>query len=254
MIAFGKRAARSLRRNLGLPVRIESGLAKGMLFLSSSADDAAFVSGAYESAIQDAIASLLRPGSVFYDVGSNFGFFSLIAARLVGPAGAVVAFEPVPNNVRRIEANAAANKLENITVVPRAVSDKSGVETLYLAEYGGGSALMGSGEPPDVIGETRIEAISLGDFAAGPAVRLPDLVKIDVEGAELRVLHGMRQILALKRTALIIEFDDVELAKFKKKRDDAQRFLTEQAYRSTILENSYRDGGWFVRHLLCQPV
>src|SRR5687767_13965292 len=101
MIAFGKRAARSLRRNLGLPVRIESGLAKGMLFLSSSADDAAFVSGAYESAIQDAIASLLRPGSVFYDVGSNFGFFSLIAARLVGPAGAVVAFEPVPNNVRR---------------------------------------------------------------------------------------------------------------------------------------------------------
>jgi FkbM family methyltransferase len=222
-----------------------------MRFYVPSSEDSVFASGSYELPIQEEIASLLRPGSIFYDVGANYGFFTLLAARIIGSVGAVISFEPTADNVRTIQANAHANRLKNITVVPCAVSDKSGVETLNLAEYGGGSALMSAGTPRDKIGETQVEVVSLDDFASTRGSQPPDVVKIDVEGAEYRVLQGMRGLLATKRPALIIEFDDAELLMCEKKLNDAQFFLQSMGYQTTPLANCYNDGGWFVRHLRC---
>ena len=75
-----------------------------MRFYVPSSEDSVFASGSYELPIQEEIASLLRPGSIFYDVGANYGFFTLLAARIIGSVGAVISFEPTADNVRTIQA------------------------------------------------------------------------------------------------------------------------------------------------------
>lgn len=79
------------------------------------------VRGTLETSVQEAMRRLLPRGGVFFDVGANIGFFSLIAARLVGPDGKVVAFEPVPATAALISENAQRNGLATIDVRERAV-------------------------------------------------------------------------------------------------------------------------------------
>lgn len=69
------------------------------------------------------LADHLKPGQTFYDIGANIGFFTLVGAKLVGARGAVVAFEPLPENVRQLERNVAINQLGNVRVVAAAVAD-----------------------------------------------------------------------------------------------------------------------------------
>src|SRR5436305_3159878 len=90
--------------------------------------------GDLESSVQEAMIRHLGPGGVLYDVGANVGFFSLLAARIAGPAGFVYAFEPAPENVRAIEANTALNGFENITVIPKAVAARPGTARLQLVD------------------------------------------------------------------------------------------------------------------------
>ena len=78
------------------------------------------LAGRHEPGVQSSIAERLRPGSCFIDVGADVGFFSLLAARLAGPGGRVVAIEPVPANADLIKANAMLNRFDNVTIVTAA--------------------------------------------------------------------------------------------------------------------------------------
>ena len=156
----------------------------------------------YEPEVAGAIIERLRPGDAFVDVGANVGFFSLLAARLVGPSGVVIAIEPDPTVRPRLEALLAANGVaDRIHVETAAAGARSGVAVLHMTEDSVLSTLT-----PDLAPlrgsfaydrTVNVRVVSLDDCLA----RRPDarrrlrVVKIDVEGSEADVLRGAQAVL-----------------------------------------------------------
>lgn len=244
-----RRAYRLALQCLGRAPRVEAGPAKG-LRMDVGGTTELFLSGDYEAPVQEVMSGLVNTGSVFFDIGANIGFFSLMAARLIGPNGAVYAFEPVNENAALIRKNARLNSLGNIHIFETAMTCKTGREELLLARYAGGASLKSAGAPPDPSGSILVETSTVDDFMQSRGIRPPDLVKIDVEGAEMDVLHGMVDTLRQKRPKLIIEFDDGSETKCEEKLRSCQEFLSGFGYRFETISNSYRDGNWYVRHIV----
>jgi len=188
-----------LRPVHGEPVAIARGPAAGLLLRLPPASSV-WLSGNVELAVQRALADLLGDGEVLFDVGANLGFFTVLGARLVGPSGRVVAFEPHPANVALLARNVELNGFANVTVVAKVVSDASGERLLGGSNTALASVLAAAGEAPDAI---QIPAVSIDDFVAGgPA---PNVVKLDVEGHEVQALRGMARTLALHRPVIVCE-------------------------------------------------
>jgi len=201
--------SRLLRRCL-IPQRVEwvqvlDGVAKGLWVQIDLATERDWWSGMHEPAIQVVLQQALGPQKVIYDVGAHLGLFSLPAARL---GAHVIAFEPDPENAARLRAHVDRNGFQhNVQVVQAAVFSGTGTSTTFrrgLPRSQGGLCwskhlpVLASGE---VI---MVPALRLDNFVAagGPA---PDVIKIDVEGAESEVLKGASRILERDRPALIIE-------------------------------------------------
>lgn len=165
---------------------------------------AAVLSGSYEPHVAAAFEKLLAHGDYVVDVGANIGFFSLLAAHLVGPSGSVLAIEPNPRNARLLEMSRRANGFENITILQVAASDRLGL----LALYSGGS--NGTTAPTPESGADLLSATSV---AALPLDRLVDtdrkvsLIKLDVEGAEGLALRGAGALLSRDRPHVVSEFN-----------------------------------------------
>jgi len=198
-------------------MRVDAGLAQGLrLSLAhipiSHAHAGLLASGLLELSVQQAMKRLLAHGDVFYDVGANVGFFALAGARLVGPAGAVYAFEPVPENAAAIRASAELNGLANIEVVAKAVGRATGRDRLLLVEDLSWSHLESRGLHPLATGTLEIETVAIDDLVADGRLRPPQLVKIDVEGAEIDVLEGMRKTMEEHRPAIVCELHDTAAA------------------------------------------
>jgi FkbM family methyltransferase len=242
---------RALKRRLlpPRPGRIAVGPGRGLRF-DPGAGNPAYASGANELPVQEELARLLRPGDIVIDIGANVGFLSVIAAKLVGPDGRVIAFEPVPANARRIRRNARLNRLGRIEVVEAAVGDRTGTATLVLAEFAGGAALADADLPPDACGELEVRLTTLDDWLARSGSPRPALVKIDVEGAELAVLRGMVATLEQVRPALLIELDDATAIGAEAKAAACDGFCAERGYHVRRLPDSYPGIAWHVIHLL----
>lgn len=231
---------------------IAAGHAAGLKFSARRADPN-FARGSYERPLQDAIAANLAAGDVFYDIGANIGFFSLLAARRVTAQGSVYAFEPVPNNAAMIVRNAALNGFASIEVFNEAVGARTGRAELNLAHHIGGAVLASAGTPPDMRGRMQVDVVALDDVIARRKLRPPALVKIDVEGAELDVLSGMRQTLSAHRPKVVYEIDDVSRAGVARKAADISAFLAGWGYVLTALPAAYANDTWQVAHVLARP-
>lgn len=139
---------------------------------------------------------MIKPGSVVFDIGANIGFFSLLASRLVGTHGAVYAFEPHPRNAAILRRHVTLNHASNVTVIEAAVSDRSGQVRL-----------MGDGSTARVDSQgVSVAALALDDLHDDGNIRTPVVIKMDVEGAELAALKGMRELLQATLPDLLIEF------------------------------------------------
>lgn len=147
----------------------------------------------------DFVGALLKPGMVAIDVGANYGVFSLLMARLVGPTGKVVAYEPTSGTRRLLEASRTANGLDHLDIRPFALSD--GTRSGFLA-FGASGELNALGEGTK--GET-VEIRSLDGESAEPGWRMPDFIKIDAEGEEERILAGARHLLAEHSPLIMFE-------------------------------------------------
>jgi FkbM family methyltransferase len=189
---------------------ILSGVGKGLRF-NPGTSNASYLLGTSEPAVQQVLQELLRPGMVFYDIGANVGFLSVIASRLVGPSGGVVAFEPLEANVHQIEHNARLN-LAAITVIPAALSNEDGAHDFVVSGSTVGQ-LAGFQDRDLAAIETRTVSVQrLDTICAELKHSSPDLIKIDVEGAEVSVLEGGRATLELKRPILMIELHNTNAA------------------------------------------
>jgi FkbM family methyltransferase len=220
-------------------VTVGHGPARGLRITLGGAHPG-YALGTSEPVLQQALVDLLRPGNVFYDLGANVGFFTLLAARLVGPSGAVIAFEPDPRNADTLRANVAANGFENVTVVQEGVTERSGTVDFVLAASTA-SHFATAGQP--AAGSTPVRVTSLDDFLGGGAPP-PTVVKLDIEGEEVRALRGAGAMLETHRPTIICEVHHTE--------DGVRETLGAAGYSISLLESS-PDEVWNA-HLLATPI
>ena len=191
--------------------------------------------GAFENASFDRVRAHLSPGSTFVDVGADFGIYSLRAAPIVGPAGHVIAIEPNPESVQRLEANIAANGDSMITVAPVACSDTDTMVDLYVAPHrniGETSLSKTNASQAGPVSRTyKVRARPLDDIIRESGVTRVDAIKIDVEGAEYLVLKGARQTLNRFHPVLLVEALDNQLRAMGSSFAEVSEFLRANGYR-----------------------
>ena len=137
----------------------------------------------------------LNDGDVMWDVGANVGLFSLFASSVVGPSGRVLAFEPEKHARRMLVQNCQLNQADNITVMDVALGDHAGEVDLFITP--GASDFVGKLTPcPKHSKRERIRMDTGDHLVSSRDVPVPNVVKIDVEGAEYDTLNGMRETLA----------------------------------------------------------
>lgn len=161
-----------------------------------------------ETFIEKLFSRALRRGDVFYDVGANAGFYALFAAPLCGPTGMVYAFEPNPTLVRNLLRSIEASGLSGRLAVHAVAVGETDCEaaTLYLApdpQQTGTASLHLHGWLETRVGLT-VAVVSLDTLVSQGKIRPPEVMKIDVEGGELGVLKGARQVLRTNPPRLIV--------------------------------------------------
>jgi FkbM family methyltransferase len=174
-----------------------------------------FCYGSYSRHILRILDALVEPGMTVVDVGANSGEITVFAAKRVGPGGKVIAFEPLSSMADRLGRNVALNDFSQVTTVRMGLSDAERVVPIYGSEtefhdgtLNEGLATIHAGGDRTVELE-RIQLTTLDDYAAGADIGDVDVIKVDVEGAELDVLRGARRVLRDQRPWLILEVSDL---------------------------------------------
>jgi FkbM family methyltransferase len=168
-------------------------------------------SGDLERGTRLLIERLLRPGDVFVDVGANVGMHTLAAARTLCGQGRIIAFEPFEATRQLLEKTMWINGFDALTEIHgSAVSDREGVQTLFLGTSSGHHSLFELGDDASTSAQVPVHTVRLESvIAAGMPV---NLLKIDAEGAELDVLRGALGVVrANPDIALIVEFGPAHL-------------------------------------------
>lgn len=161
----------------------------------------------YEEGTTQLFQRVIKPGMVVIDAGAHVGYYTLLAARHVGPAGKVYAFEPAPANYDLLLRNIQRNEYANVVAVKTALSREVGQATFYLTGLDNGRhSLFRHGLPQG--GSVVVQTTTLDAFLESEGWPRVGLVKVDVEGAEADVLKGMEQLLRKPgELKLILEFN-----------------------------------------------
>ena len=212
---------------LRVPQGHASGLGFAMRYLPvAHAHIGSIAFGNLETGVQEAMIRHLGAGGVFYDIGANLGFFSLLGASLVGlEEGRVYAFEAAPDNARAIRANAQLNGITNVSVIDKAVSSRSGRGRLQIVDDQSWSKLEEYGQHPYTQRVIDVELVAIDDLLRAGELSPPTVVKIDVEGAEVAVLEGMRETLERHQPAVICELHGTHDAFAATMRDQGYRLI-----------------------------
>jgi FkbM family methyltransferase len=170
--------------------------------------------GEHEPRLSDLLETVIRPGDAVLDAGANIGYVCLLAAKAAGAKGRVWAYEPVARTFAKLEENLHRNARRHLAEVvarPRGLSDEDGEATIYLRAAAGADGEIDSGHSsivPGFAGEegrTARETIRLVRLDDEPIDRPLDVVKCDVEGAELKFLRGGRERLARDLPLMLLE-------------------------------------------------
>lgn len=181
--------------------------------------------GCYESDKVRRFAAAISGSRIVYDVGANVGYYSVLASKVLDRTGQVIAFEPDPQNIAFLHRHLEVNGIENVQVVEAAVSDRCG-EAIFQQEP---SRYMGALSQN---GTLRVRILSLDDFIRSGAFPSPDVIKIDVEGAEQHVLSGASQTLRSKHPLLFVATHSTAL------HSDCCQFLKSLGYELEAIDGS----------------
>ncbi len=242
-------ASRWTKRSVGMRARTFWGDRMDVMF-PDTVSLRVYRYGFFEEELTRTLITHLKPGMTFFDVGSHFGFFSLLASKLVGPAGHVVAFEPTPSTFQMLgrnlrgHANARGENVaayrENTTLT---FHDFGMGLSVFNSIYGGKLSTRERMTPPK---ELKVQARTLDSWCLEHGLE-PDLLKIDTEGAELDVLEGMSQLLARKRPMVTLEVGDINSAADIRPSRAVVEAMLAKGYRALEFVN-----GKFVEHRLLE--
>lgn len=173
-------------------------------------DDAVFT-GNFEVSERRFLQWFLKPGMTVLDIGAHHGFYTMLAARMVGPTGRIISFEPSHRDRKRLLAHLRLNHiLDRVSVFPIALGRETAESTLYVVV--GRDTGCNSLRPPAVTEPTQavqVSVTSLDTFLAQQNVVRVDFIKMDVEGAELGVVQGAEELLGRRyRPVILAELTD----------------------------------------------
>jgi len=157
----------------------------------------------YEPEVTCFLTGVLKPGMVFIDVGANLGYYTLLGAKRVGPHGQVHSFEPAPLQFRHLTLNVETNQIANVVLNNCAVADRVGETQLFMSD-GWNQGTHSLGMAQGNMRECRVKCTSLDEYVAEAGLCHVDVVKIDVEGAELLVCRGASRTLTLLKPPVIV--------------------------------------------------
>lgn len=222
-------SVKGLHWDMGLRSSFEIPVRKGMRFRFERYGDVARMlymqshlvrfGKSFETGMLDLFCSRLSPGATVIDVGANVGMYSMAASRLVGPQGLVLAYEPDPVSFAVLRRNLEANGCTNVRAFPLALSDRPGhvslsVPDVVQARYAYGDSFH-SMTPLAEGDEGGIECVTLDAHLAGIGIARADVMKVDVEGAELGCLKGASGLLwGAGRPFLMLECDEALCRRF----------------------------------------
>jgi FkbM family methyltransferase len=204
-----------------------------------------YLFGVWEPAITRFVTSRLKAGDLFVDIGANVGYYALLAARRVGPRGAVVAIEACPSIARVLRENVALNGFDNIEIIEHAVADRRKELPLFMGpidNIGSTTTVVDMATIAEGGPAIRVNAFPLPDLVCGERLRAARLIKVDVEGAEADVFDGLRNVLPTfgHRTEWIFELAPDALTAQGRSAAEIMTLFRTNGYRLYVVENSYR--------------
>lgn len=229
---------------------INAGPAKGLVYPITLPLDKAIWTGAYETEFAEAVASSVNHGDVCYDIGAYRGFFSGVFA-LAG-AKRVIAFEPFPQNCAQLHRLALSNPQLPLAIENVAVGREDGIAEFNVMPDSSMGKLASSSFQSEVPSAAvlKVSLRSLDSLISERKYPAPQIMKIDVEGAELDVLRGAENTLKKDRPVLFIEAHSRTLAA------ECTQLLAAIGYRVDVLESEWgrKDiSSLEVCHLLARP-
>ena len=197
---------------------------------------AIFVHGFFEPSECRFVRRFLKPGMTFLDLGANLGQYTLLAAWRVGKTGAVHSFEPSSRMFSELGFNLRLNDLSDICVLNRmAISDLVGMANLSVYEPGA-EVFCSLGtrrwENHTLVGYEQVETTTIDNYVRSHKIAKVDLIKMDIEGAELLALRGARDLLSQsKAPAIILEVGDLNTQGFGYQAVEICEHLKQMDYR-----------------------
>lgn len=244
---IARRVLLKIRRTCGLTeVTVYRDGMRYQLDLNEYIDSEIYLKGFFEEDTTYALQKLAKPGMIIFDIGANSGAHTLRMAKLAGPSGKIIAFEPIPWARKKLKANIALNPFSNIAVENIALADKSAknVEVEIAASW----PLRTNNAPPDRLHhihkgklvKERIDFSTIDDYMRSHEIPRLDIIKIDTDGYELKALRGGSQTLKRFLPALIVEMDTNTLKEHGDTLKDLTFFLEGLGYRFYSSENGFR--------------
>lgn len=217
---------------LGVPLPFRLPFGSRWLLGRDAIDYLLFSTGDWEPAEWRFVRRFLRPGMVVLDVGAHHGFYTLLASRLVGPEGKVIAFEPSERERKWLSKHLRLNECRNVRVEDAALGAQDGETEFFLVE-GVNSGVQGIKAPEglsDPIRRVRVPVMTLDRYVELHSLDQVDLIKLDVEGGERDVLRGARRLLDSARPVFLCEVQDIRTAKWGYEAREIISGLSERRY------------------------
>jgi FkbM family methyltransferase len=200
---------RELRSRLQVTVRREGILPTGQRIVVDPCDSLGrevLLHGCYEPETVALLSALLSEGMTYVDVGANIGHHALIAASRVGGTGAIHTFEPAPAMFNELRRNMSRNGCRNVTCNNCALGEQVGTAQFYLADISE-SAANSLGRTVHVTDrQVSVSVRTLDDYCEAAGINRLDVLKVDVEGAELLVLRGAERTIRRFQPLIVLEF------------------------------------------------
>jgi len=176
---------------------------------------------------------LIVPGMTVLDIGANWGVYSVAARRLMGVSGMLISFEPNLDEFNKLKDNIKLNKFndQNVTLINSAVGDIKGEAKFYIPpSFKGAYGSMGRPKIEEDCKEVNVPVVTIDETLSDLDIRQVDVIKVDVEGAEIKVLQGMRRTLVERSPTVLMEVSDKRTNVFGYKANELCKFLMDIGY------------------------
>jgi len=203
------------------------GALRGQRWIVGSSNHGCWL-GSYERNQQALFKEFIKEGDVVFDIGAHVGFYTLLGSLLVGSRGRVVAFEPIPENLGYLKQHLEINSVSNVEIIEAAVSDRRGHDRL---SSGPSSSMWHL----DAQGELEVPTINLDELVLNEKLPPPNLIKMDIEGAEFLALSGSARVIEEFHPVLILSTHGYEI------HYRCRSFLESAGYRLTPISRALID-------------